>query len=183
MGRLFSPCWESGLLPPGTPPGCPGKDDPAVRQKQARQKTPPGNVLTVSFFGSGARGGSGRQMGLQTKARLPGTQKAPPVKLPMESSFSVVPEAGLEPARSCPRQILSLMRLPFRHSGPGADGTYCITAAGNQSIFSCAMCWTSRRRDVSVWSHQMGVSVASPRWTQYTSSSGAWPPTGVPASQ
>ena len=24
--------------------------------------------------------------------------------------------AGLEPARSCPRQILSLMRLPFRHT-------------------------------------------------------------------
>ena len=25
--------------------------------------------------------------------------------------------AGLEPARGCPRQILSLMRLPFRHTG------------------------------------------------------------------
>ena len=24
--------------------------------------------------------------------------------------------AGLEPARGCPRQILSLMRLPFRHT-------------------------------------------------------------------
>lgn len=27
-----------------------------------------------------------------------------------------MPAAGLEPARGCPRQILSLMRLPFRHS-------------------------------------------------------------------
>lgn len=29
----------------------------------------------------------------------------------------VVPEAGLEPARSCPLRILSPVRLPFRHSG------------------------------------------------------------------
>ena len=28
-----------------------------------------------------------------------------------------MPAAGLEPARGCPRQILSLMRLPFRHAG------------------------------------------------------------------
>lgn len=28
-----------------------------------------------------------------------------------------MPAAGLEPARSYPRQILSLMRLPFRHAG------------------------------------------------------------------
>lgn len=28
-----------------------------------------------------------------------------------------MPVAGLEPARGCPRQILSLMRLPFRHTG------------------------------------------------------------------
>ena len=35
----------------------------------------------------------------------------------MVSFFFVVPEAGLEPARGFPRQILSLMRLPFRHSG------------------------------------------------------------------
>lgn len=28
-----------------------------------------------------------------------------------------MPVAGLEPARGCPRQILSLLRLPFRHTG------------------------------------------------------------------
>ena len=28
-----------------------------------------------------------------------------------------MPAAGLEPARGRPRQILSLMRLPFRHAG------------------------------------------------------------------
>ena len=31
--------------------------------------------------------------------------------------IKVVPEVGLEPTRYCYRQILSLMRLPFRHSG------------------------------------------------------------------
>ncbi len=31
------------------------------------------------------------------------------------SIFSLLRMAGLEPARSRPRQILSLMRLPFRH--------------------------------------------------------------------
>ena len=31
--------------------------------------------------------------------------------------FSVLPAAGLEPARGCPQQILSLPRLPFRHAG------------------------------------------------------------------
>ena len=29
----------------------------------------------------------------------------------------LVPEVGFEPTRSCLRQILSLLRLPFRHSG------------------------------------------------------------------
>ena len=28
-----------------------------------------------------------------------------------------MPVAGLEPARGCPQQILSLPRLPFRHAG------------------------------------------------------------------
>lgn len=35
----------------------------------------------------------------------------------LQCSFSCLPAAGLEPARGCPRQILSLMRLPFRHAG------------------------------------------------------------------
>ena len=29
----------------------------------------------------------------------------------------ILPAAGLEPARGCPQQILSLPRLPFRHAG------------------------------------------------------------------
>lgn len=37
-------------------------------------------------------------------------------KTSLQAGF-VVPEAGLEPARCCHRQILSLVRLPFRHSG------------------------------------------------------------------
>ena len=32
-------------------------------------------------------------------------------------SFQIMLVAGLEPARGCPRQILSLLRLPFRHTG------------------------------------------------------------------
>ena len=31
--------------------------------------------------------------------------------------ISMVPEAGFEPARPCGQKILSLVRLPFRHSG------------------------------------------------------------------
>ena len=30
---------------------------------------------------------------------------------------SLVPEEGFEPSLSCPRRILSPLRLPFRHSG------------------------------------------------------------------
>ena len=32
-------------------------------------------------------------------------------------AFSLVPEEGLEPSHTRVRQILSLLRLPFRHSG------------------------------------------------------------------
>ena len=45
-------------------------------------------------------------------------------KPPLQSSnglskkgFHLLPAAGLEPARGCPQQILSLPRLPFRHAG------------------------------------------------------------------
>ncbi len=38
-------------------------------------------------------------------------------QMPGSRIFYMVPKAGLEPARSCLRQILSLLRLPFRHSG------------------------------------------------------------------
>lgn len=42
-------------------------------------------------------------------------------KFPLRTApFLAVPAAGLEPARGCPRQILSLMRLPFRHAGIGS---------------------------------------------------------------
>ncbi len=39
-----------------------------------------------------------------------------------------MPAAGLEPARGCPRQILSLMRLPFRHAGLLMQRKYCSTS-------------------------------------------------------
>ena len=42
-------------------------------------------------------------------------QKSEPFS--QKGSDHLVPEAGLEPARCRHRQILSLVRLPFRHSG------------------------------------------------------------------
>lgn len=35
----------------------------------------------------------------------------------MGEKKGLVPEVGVEPTRELPRQILSLVRLPFRHSG------------------------------------------------------------------
>lgn len=35
----------------------------------------------------------------------------------LDGGVRLVPEVGVEPTRGCPRQILSLVRLPFRHSG------------------------------------------------------------------
>lgn len=49
------------------------------------------------------------------------------------SSTLVVPEEGLEPTRCFHRQILSLVRLPFRHSG--ANRAVNLTPSGGQ--FKC----------------------------------------------
>ena len=53
-------------------------------------------------------------------SKLMSKQKNPPDIFPEDSSkslyFQAMQEMGLEPTRSHPRQILSLMRLPFRHS-------------------------------------------------------------------
>ena len=38
------------------------------------------------------------------------------IKAPLSGLFSNMQEMGLEPTHCCQRQILSLMRLPFRHS-------------------------------------------------------------------
>ena len=40
----------------------------------------------------------------------------------------ILPVAGLEPARGCPQQILSLPRLPFRHTGFFTTELNLITA-------------------------------------------------------
>ncbi len=48
-----------------------------------------------------------------------------------------MPAAGLEPARGRPRQILSLMRLPFRHAGLlTQQKNYIISAGRLQAVFS-----------------------------------------------
>lgn len=46
-----------------------------------------------------------------------------------------MPAAGLEPARGCPRQILSLMRLPFRHAGVLVQRSYSSTRVGVWQVF------------------------------------------------
>ena len=38
-------------------------------------------------------------------------------KSPVKLDFLLMPAMGLEPIRCCHRQILSLVRLPFRHAG------------------------------------------------------------------
>ena len=43
-------------------------------------------------------------------------KQKPPELIPEALLYKVMREMGLEPTRSHPRQILSLMRLPFRHS-------------------------------------------------------------------
>ena len=47
----------------------------------------------------------------------------------------LLPAAGLEPARGCPQQILSLHRLPFRHAGLSTMLEY-HDFSKNASIFS-----------------------------------------------
>ena len=46
-----------------------------------------------------------------------------------------MPAAGLEPARGCPQQILSLPRLPFRHAGAYRLIYYHIV--GQNTSFFC----------------------------------------------
>src|SRR6185436_11503543 len=50
-----------------------------------------------------------------------------------ESRF--VPKAGLEPALPCGKGILSPLRLPFRHSGPGRDSTVAAPSILSVSSF------------------------------------------------
>ena len=64
----------------------------------------------------------------------------------------MVPRAGLEPARGCPRRILSPLRLPFRHLGtPGSVGLVILGkdgAGGNGDRIAAARAFTTyARRD------------------------------------
>ena len=47
-----------------------------------------------------------------------------------------MPAAGLEPARSCPQQILSLPRLPFRHAGVAYCENYITIFENNCQVIS-----------------------------------------------
>ena len=46
-----------------------------------------------------------------------------------------MPVAGLEPARGCPQQILSLPRLPFRHTGISTTELYLTISPGYWQVF------------------------------------------------
>ena len=50
----------------------------------------------------------------------------------------MVPEEGLEPSRSFLRQILSLLRLPLRHSGPSHGA-----GEGNRTLVASLEGWSS----------------------------------------
>ena len=51
----------------------------------------------------------------------------------------MVPEEGLEPSRSFLRQILSLLRLPLRHSGFPPHGA----GEGNRTLVASLEGWSS----------------------------------------
>ena len=51
-------------------------------------------------------------------------------KAPVHGLFLLVPEKGIEPPRCCHRQILSLLRLPFRHSGMDGQKEGCSYITG-----------------------------------------------------
>ena len=51
----------------------------------------------------------------------------------------MVPEEGLEPSRTCVRQILSLLRLPLRHSGKTLHGA----GEGNRTLVASLEGWNS----------------------------------------
>ena len=51
----------------------------------------------------------------------------------------MVPEEGLEPSRSFLRQILSLLRLPLRHSG----GFHLGAGEGNRTLVASLEGWSS----------------------------------------
>ena len=51
----------------------------------------------------------------------------------------MVPEEGLEPSHTHVRQILSLLRLPFRHSGKKTNGA----GEGNRTLVASLEGWSS----------------------------------------
>ena len=51
----------------------------------------------------------------------------------------LVPEEGLEPSRTRVRQILSLLRLPLRHSGKAPNGA----GEGNRTLVASLEGWNS----------------------------------------
>ena len=51
----------------------------------------------------------------------------------------LVPEEGLEPSRTRVRQILSLLRLPLRHSGKNPHGA----GEGNRTLVASLEGWNS----------------------------------------
>ena len=57
----------------------------------------------------------------------------------MVAAVTMVPEEGLEPSRTRVRQILSLLRLPLRHSGDFNSGA----GEGNRTLVASLEGWSS----------------------------------------
>ena len=98
--------------------------------------------LTARMFSKHGGGG-----GIRTPGGLAPTQPfqgctidhsdTPPVVIRLGPA--VVPEEGLEPSRTCVRQILSLLRLPLRHSGKSCLGA----GEGNRTLVASLEGWSS----------------------------------------
>ncbi len=64
--------------------------------------------------------------------------------LPGISDFLSMLVVGLEPTRGCPQQILSLPRLPFRHTSIPTTELYNIITAIGWQVISAKILFTKK---------------------------------------
>ena len=110
-------------------------------------------------------------------------------KIPIALGSSMVPAAGLEPARPCSRGILSPLCLPFHHAGPWVPGAGIIAVlpgaeraaerrmSGQET--GAAACWVARCRHGPCGAGPCGAGPDSPRHAMTAFAQGAiavWKP-------
>ena len=100
------------------------------------------------LFESGGEGGIRTLGGLAPTQPFQGCTIDHSDTSPFYHANILVPGEGLEPSHTRVRQILSLLRLPFRHPGNGAG-------EGNRTLVASLEGWSSaielRPRHVSHW--------------------------------